>query len=162
MRHVRARGTAWLLAAGLTVGIAAHVAAAPAERGRSDDPSAARVGDRAPAGVNDRTPAHEGESSRARLLESALARTSAPPPATPGRSLLAPSPALSFSDTFDRAELIDEMLKECRGIAYNAYELAQTSGEALWRPAPIQLLVIRVRHPFCAELLRTYAPRTGV
>jgi hypothetical protein len=114
------------------------------------------------AGTNDRAPARTGDRAPEHTGERALERTSAAPPAIPGRSLLAPSPSLSFSDTFDRAELIDEMLKECRGIAYNAYELAQTSGEALWQPAPIQLLVIRVRHPFCAELLRSYAPRTGV
>jgi len=67
---------------------------------------------------------------------------------------------LSFSDEFERAELIERMLNECRGIAYNAYELAQSSGEALKLPAPIQLVTVRVRHPYCAELLRTYAPKT--
>jgi hypothetical protein len=69
---------------------------------------------------------------------------------------------LSFSDEFDRAELVDRMLAECRGVPYNAYELAQTSGESLWLPAPIQLMVVRVRHPYCAELLRTYAPKAHV
>lgn len=69
---------------------------------------------------------------------------------------------LSFSDEFERAELIERMLNECRGIAYNAYELAQSSGEALKLPAPIQLMTVRVRHPYCAELLRTYAPKTRV
>jgi hypothetical protein len=69
---------------------------------------------------------------------------------------------LPYSDEFERAELIDRMLSECRGVSYNAYELAQTSGESLWLPAPIQLVVVRVRHPYCAELLRTYAPRTRV
>lgn len=69
---------------------------------------------------------------------------------------------LSYNDEFERAELIDQMLTECRGVSYNAYELAQTSGEALWRPAPIQLLVVRVRHPYCAELLRAYAPKMHV
>lgn len=67
--------------------------------------------------------------------------------------------ALSYSDEFDRAELVEEMLKECRGIPYNAYELTITSGEKLSRPAPIQLLVIRVRHPYCATLLKDYAPK---
>jgi hypothetical protein len=71
-------------------------------------------------------------------------------------------PGLSYSDEFDRAELVDEMLKECRGVPYNAYELALTSGEKLWLPAPIQLMVIRVKHPYCAELLREYSPRTPV
>ena len=66
---------------------------------------------------------------------------------------------LSYSDEFDRAELVEEMLKECRGIPYNAYELTITSGEKLSRPAPIQLLVIRVRHPYCANLLKDYAPK---
>jgi len=70
--------------------------------------------------------------------------------------------SLSFSDEFERAELVEEMLKECRGVPYNAYELAQSSGEPLWMPAPIQLVVIRIDHPFCAELLREYAPRVGV
>lgn len=69
---------------------------------------------------------------------------------------------LSYSDEFDRAELIERMLTECRGVSYNAYELAQTSGESLWLPAPTQLMVVRVRHPYCAELLRTYAPKTRV
>jgi len=69
---------------------------------------------------------------------------------------------LSYSEEFDRAELIERMLTECRGISYNALELAQSSGEALWLPAPTQLLTVRVRHPYCAELLRTYAPKTGV
>jgi hypothetical protein len=69
---------------------------------------------------------------------------------------------LPYSDEFDRAELIERMLAECRGVPYNAYELAQTSGESLWLPAPIQLVVVRVRHPYCAELLRTYAPKTRV
>lgn len=69
---------------------------------------------------------------------------------------------LSYSEEFDRAELVERMLSECRGINYNALELAQTSGEALWLPAPIQLVVVRVRHPYCAELLRTYAPKTSV
>jgi hypothetical protein len=66
---------------------------------------------------------------------------------------------LSYTDEFDRAELVEEMLKECRGIPYNAYELTITSGEKLSRPAPIQLLVIRVRHPYCATLLKDYAPK---
>lgn len=82
----------------------------------------------------------------------------APVPA-PDIAQLTPLP---YSDEFDRAELIDRMLSECRGVSYNAYELAQTSGEALWLPAPIQLMVVRVRHPYCAELLRTYAPKTRV
>jgi hypothetical protein len=69
---------------------------------------------------------------------------------------------LDYSEEFERADLIDRMLTECRGIPYNAYELAQTSGEALWLPAPIQLLVVRVRHPYCAELLRAYAPKRRV
>ena len=69
---------------------------------------------------------------------------------------------LSYSEEFDRAELIERMLTECRGVSYNAYELAQTSGESLWLPAPIQLMVVRVRHPYCAELLRTYAPKLRV
>jgi hypothetical protein len=69
---------------------------------------------------------------------------------------------LSLSDEFDRAELVEQMLAECRGIPYNAYELAQTSGEALTLPAPIQLMTVRVRHPYCAELLRTYAPKSRV
>jgi hypothetical protein len=70
-------------------------------------------------------------------------------------------PPLSYSDEFERAELIEEMLKECRGVAYNAYELVQSTGEALWQPAPIQLVTVRVRHPYCATLLRAYAPRAG-
>jgi hypothetical protein len=69
---------------------------------------------------------------------------------------------LSYSDEFERAEMIEEMLKECRGVAYNAYELAQSTGEALWLPAPIQLLTVRVKHPYCATLLRAYAPKTAV
>lgn len=69
---------------------------------------------------------------------------------------------LSYSEEFDRAELLERMLTECRGISYNALELAQNSGEALWLPAPTQLLTVRVRHPYCAELLRTYAPKTGI
>jgi len=69
---------------------------------------------------------------------------------------------LSLSDEYDRAELVEQMLAECRGISYNAYELARTSGEELWLPAPIQLMVVRVHHPYCADLLRTYAPKTGV
>ena len=69
---------------------------------------------------------------------------------------------LSFSDEFDRAELVERMLSECRGIAFNAYELAQASGEALQLPAPIQLMTVRVLHPYCADLLRTYAPKTRV
>ena len=69
---------------------------------------------------------------------------------------------LSLSDEFDRAGLIEQMLAECRGIPYNAYELAQTSGEALMLPAPIQLMTVRVRHPYCAELMRTYAPKSRV
>jgi hypothetical protein len=69
---------------------------------------------------------------------------------------------LSYSDEFERAELIERMLSECRGIAYNAYELAQTSGEALHLPAPIQLMTVRVRHPYCAQLMRTYARKTRV
>jgi hypothetical protein len=69
---------------------------------------------------------------------------------------------LSLSDEYERAELVEQMLAECRGISYNAYELARTSGEQLWLPAPIQLMVVRVRHPYCAELLRTYAPKTGI
>jgi len=69
---------------------------------------------------------------------------------------------LSLSDEYDRAELIEQMLAECRGISYNAYELARTSGEELWLPAPIQLMVVRVHHPYCADLLRSYAPKTGV
>ena len=73
-----------------------------------------------------------------------------------------PFERLSLSDEFDRAELIEQMLAECRGIPYNAYELAQTSGEALMLPAPIQLVTVRVRHPFCAELLRIYAPKSRV
>ena len=72
------------------------------------------------------------------------------------------APPLSYSEEFDRAELIERMLNECRGISYNALELAQTSGEALWLPAPTQLVVVRVRHPYCGELLRTYAPKTSV
>jgi hypothetical protein len=71
-------------------------------------------------------------------------------------------PPLPYSDEFDRAELIERMLNECRGISYNAYELAQTSGEQLRLPAPIQLMVVRVRHPWCAELLRAYAPKARV
>ena len=66
---------------------------------------------------------------------------------------------LSLSDEYDRAELIEQMLAECRGISYNAYELARTSGEELWLPAPIQLMVVRVHHPYCADLLRSYAPK---
>jgi hypothetical protein len=73
-----------------------------------------------------------------------------------------PSGELSFSDEFDRAELVERMLAECKGIPYNAYELAQTSGEALELPAPIQLMTVRVHHPYCAELLRTYARKTRV
>jgi hypothetical protein len=69
---------------------------------------------------------------------------------------------LSYSEEFDRAELVERMLNECRGISYNALELAQNSGEALWLPAPTQLVVVRVRHPYCAELLRTYAPKTSI
>jgi len=61
---------------------------------------------------------------------------------------------------YDR--LVEQMLAECRGISYNAYELARTSGEELWLPAPIQLMVVRVHHPYCADLLRSYAPKTGV
>jgi hypothetical protein len=71
-------------------------------------------------------------------------------------------PELSYSDEFERAELVERMLNECRGIPYNAYELAQSSGEALRLPAPIQLMTVRVRHPYCAELLRTYAHKTAV
>jgi hypothetical protein len=73
-----------------------------------------------------------------------------------------PVEELSLSDEFDRAELIDQMLTECRGVKFNAYELAQSTGEALKLPAPIQLMTVRVRHPYCAELLRTYAPKTRV
>ena len=69
---------------------------------------------------------------------------------------------LSYSDEFERAELIERMLNECRGIPYNAYELAQSSGEALKLPAPIQMITVRVRHPYCAELLRTYAHKARV
>ena len=69
---------------------------------------------------------------------------------------------LSLSDEYDRAELVEQMLAECRGISYNAYELARTSGEELWLPAPIQLMVVRVHHPYCADLLRTYAPKLSV
>lgn len=69
---------------------------------------------------------------------------------------------LSFTDEFDRAELIEQMLKECRGVPLNAYELAQTSGEPLWLPAPIQLMTVRSTNPYCAALLRTYAPKTAV
>ena len=29
-------------------------------------------------------------------------------------------------------------------------------------PAPIQLMTVRVRHPWCAELVRTYAPKQDV
>src|SRR5512135_1080966 len=54
------------------------------------------------------------------------AKHTLPPPADDGE--------LSLSDEFDRAELIERMLGECRGIAYNAYELAQNSGEALRLP----------------------------
>jgi hypothetical protein len=92
-------------------------------------------------------------------------RPTAPPIAkvdTRPAAELAQMPPLPYSEEFERAELIERMLTECRGIAYNAYELAQTSGEALWLPAPIQLVVVRVRHPYCAELLRTYAPKTRV
>ena len=53
------------------------------------------------------------------------------------------------------------MLAECRGISYNAYELARTSGEELWLPAPIQLMVVRVHHPYCADLLRTLRAEDG-
>src|SRR6476659_9367448 len=35
-------------------------------------------------------------------------------------------PELSYSDEFERAELVERMLNECRGIPYNAYELAQS------------------------------------
>jgi len=74
----------------------------------------------------------------------------------------APVARLSIEDEYDRADLIDQMLSECRGIKYNAYELAQSSGAALMLPAPIQLVTVRVRHPYCAELLRAYAPKTRV
>ncbi|HSV17802.1 MAG TPA: hypothetical protein VLR71_05285 [Casimicrobiaceae bacterium] len=73
-----------------------------------------------------------------------------------------PPADLSLSDEFDRAELIERMLAECKGIPYNAFELAQTSGEALELPAPIQLMTVRVHHPYCADLLRTYARKTRV
>jgi hypothetical protein len=69
---------------------------------------------------------------------------------------------LSYSEEFDRAELVERMLTECRGISYNALELAQNSGEALSLPATTQLVVVRVRHPYCAELLRVYAPKTSI
>ena len=94
---------------------------------------------------------------KARAVKGATSkvRRPVPPTATPAREL-------SYSDEFERAELIDRMLTECRGVSYNAYELAQTSGEALWMPAPIQLMVVRVRHPYCAELLRTYASKEHV
>ena len=69
---------------------------------------------------------------------------------------------LSLSEEFDRAELIERMLAECKGIPYNAFELAQTSGEALELPAPIQLMTVRVHHPYCTELMRTYARKTRV
>ena len=69
---------------------------------------------------------------------------------------------LSLSDEYERAELVEQMLAECRGISYNAYELARTSGEQLWLPAPIQLMVVRVHHPYCSELLRSYAPKLSV
>ena len=82
--------------------------------------------------------------------------------AKPAKSQAAPGAQLSMSDEFDRAELIEEMLQECRGIPYNAYELAQSTGHALKLPAPIQLMTVRVRHPYCAELLRTYARKTRV
>jgi hypothetical protein len=83
--------------------------------------------------------------------------------AKPAKSQATPAvERLSLSDEFDRAELIDQMLTECRGIPFNAYELAQSSGEALMLPAPIQLMTVRVRHPYCAELLRTWAHKSRV
>jgi hypothetical protein len=87
-------------------------------------------------------------------------------PATPhppqAATVAPPHEPLSYSDEFDRAELVEEMLKECRGVSYNAYELVQSTGEALWLPAPIQLMTVRVKHPYCATLLRTYAPKIAV
>jgi hypothetical protein len=88
-------------------------------------------------------------------------RTAAP--RRPTASVVASDGAeLSLSDEYDRAELVEQMLAECRGISYNAYELARTSGEELWLPAPIQLMVVRVHHPYCADLLRSYAPKLDV
>lgn len=103
----------------------------------------------APAGEASAVAVHheDGHAPHARLSSTSDAMKLAP---------------LSYSDEFERAEMIDEMLKECRGIAYNAYELAQSTGEELWLPAPIQLLTVRVKHPYCATLLRAYAPKTAV
>ena len=101
-------------------------------------------------------PKSGAKAVKARVVkrDASKAKRPAPPKAVSAR--------LSYSDEFERAELIDRMLTECRGVSYNAYELAQSSGEALWMPAPIQLMVVRVRHPYCAELLRAYAPKAQV
>jgi hypothetical protein len=100
-------------------------------------------------------PAHRTPSAMARHTAHALRATSPD-------ALSEPHAPLSYSDEYERAELVERMLAECRGIPYNAYELAQTSGEALWLPAPIQLVTVRVHHPYCPELLRTYARKSDV
>ena len=94
--------------------------------------------------------------------KSAMQRTASAQAAPAPGTATDDSGELSFSDEYERAELVERMLAECRGIAYNAYELSRTSGESLWLPAPIQLFVVRVRHPYCAELLRTYAPKQSI
>ena len=104
-------------------------------------------------------PCTDAAAKRKPAAKSAMTRVAKPPPV---EEPVPPVRALSYSEEFDRAELVERMLTECRGISYNALELAQSSGEALWYPAPTQLVVVRVRHPYCAELLRAYAPKTSV
>ena len=110
----------------------------------------------APAAAAAARDAHDKVATHARHVADKAAK-----PAKSQATTTAGEP-LSLSDEFDSAELIDQMLTECRGIKYNAYELAQSTGEALMLPAPIQLMTVRVRHPYCADLLRTYAPKSRV
>jgi hypothetical protein len=124
------------------------LAKAPAHR----RPSATAPAHRRPSAT---APAHRTPSAMARHTAHALRATSPD-------ALSEPHAPLSYSDEYERAELVERMLAECRGIPYNAYELAQTSGEALWLPAPIQLVTVRVHHPYCPELLRTYARKSDV
>jgi len=151
VRRLQLRASAVALALGL---FAAAAGSDPATAAATERASGAKASTkRAPTMANTR-------SSATSTLRTAASRTAA--------SRAAPDPGLddpgelSFSDEYERAELVERMLGECRGIAYNAYELARTSGESLWLPAPIQLFVVRVRHPYCAELLRAHAPKQSV
>ena len=118
------------------------------------------------AGAMSGTPKPTAAKRAPALATTALHYAVAPPvaadPAIASVDASGPTDGLTFSDEYERAELLEKMLAECRGIAYNAYELAQTSGESLWLPAPIQLMVVRVRHPYCAGLVRAYAPKLAV